>query len=80
MNGKGSGRRTGADDAAYKASPAIPESPRFRKKPEPPANDWKEEVEEHVTKDGKRITFTVRTASHSNRSIRLVQFDGIADQ
>lgn len=33
MNGKGSGRRQGANDQAYKASPAIPESPRFRKKP-----------------------------------------------
>lgn len=33
MNGKGSGRRAGANDAAFKASPAIPESPRFRKTP-----------------------------------------------
>ena len=30
MNGKGSGRREGANDRAYKDSPAIPESPRFR--------------------------------------------------
>ncbi len=43
MNGKGSGRRAGADDAAYKASPAIPESPRFRKpitqEPDAPRQD-----------------------------------------
>lgn len=51
MSGKGSGRRKGANDAAFKAAPWPPPSPMFRKAT-PPADDTDEWVGVELTEDG----------------------------